>query len=151
MRSRLPSLVPLSPSPYLTRSSHTALPLNTWEPLHTMFGCGCGDDLLVQPIYCPADWYWLYSTDQSSFRPQRRQIYLETTMSHHTRVSQILEMYLQGLIAGPFQGCQADSHYQARAGFSRIKKIPYQAPLTQLGPQKCTFWKNAFLGPKYQC
>ena len=25
------------------------------------------------------------------------------------------------------------------AGFSRIKKIPYQAPPTQLGPQKCTF------------
>ena len=38
-----------------------------------------------------------------------------------------------------------------RAGFSRIKKIPYQAPPTQLGPQKCAFWKNAFLGPKYQC
>ena len=37
------------------------------------------------------------------------------------------------------------------AGFSRIKKIPYQAPLTQLGPRKCTFWKKAFLGPKYQC
>ena len=37
------------------------------------------------------------------------------------------------------------------AGFSQIKKIPYQAPLTQLGPQKCTFWKNAFLGPKYKC
>ena len=37
------------------------------------------------------------------------------------------------------------------AGFSRIKKIPYQAPPTQLGPQKCTFWKIAFLGPKYQC
>ena len=37
------------------------------------------------------------------------------------------------------------------AGFSRIKKIPYQAPPTQLGPQKCTFWKHAFLGPKYQC
>ena len=31
------------------------------------------------------------------------------------------------------------------------KKIPYQAPLTQLGPRKCTFWKNAFLGPKYEC
>ena len=36
-------------------------------------------------------------------------------------------------------------HYQVRgaaarsAGFSRIKKIPYQAPPTQLGPQKCTF------------
>ena len=43
--------------------------------------------------------------------------------------------------------------YQARAkqGFSRIKKIPYQAPPTQLGPRKCTFWKKAFLGPKYQC
>ena len=41
--------------------------------------------------------------------------------------------------------------YQARTRFSQIKKIPYQAPLTQLGPQKCTFWKNAFLGPKYQC
>ena len=27
---------------------------------------------------------------------------------------------------------------------SRIKKIPYQAPPTQLGPQKCAFWKNAF-------
>ena len=25
------------------------------------------------------------------------------------------------------------------AGFSRIKKIPYQAPPTQLGPRKCTF------------
>ena len=37
------------------------------------------------------------------------------------------------------------------AGFSRIQKIPYQAPPTQLGPQKCTFWKNAFLGPKNQC
>ena len=34
---------------------------------------------------------------------------------------------------------------------SRIKKIPYQAPPTQLGPQKSTFWKRAFLGPKYQC
>ena len=35
--------------------------------------------------------------------------------------------------------------YQARAkrgrpqGFSRIKKIPYQAPPTQLGLRKCTF------------
>ena len=29
-------------------------------------------------------------------------------------------------------------------GFSRIKKIPYQNPPTQLGPQKCTFWKKAF-------
>ena len=35
--------------------------------------------------------------------------------------------------------------YQARraaarsAAFSRIKKIPYQAPPTQLGPRKCTF------------
>ena len=37
------------------------------------------------------------------------------------------------------------------AGFSRIKKIPYQAPPTQLGPRKCTFQKNAILGPKYQC
>ena len=37
------------------------------------------------------------------------------------------------------------------AGFSRIKKIPYQAPPTQFGSQKCTFSKNAFLGPKYQC
>ena len=36
-------------------------------------------------------------------------------------------------------------------GFSQIKKIPYQAPPTQLGPRKCTFWKNAFLRPKYQC
>ena len=36
------------------------------------------------------------------------------------------------------------------AGFSRIKKIPYQAPPTQLGPRKCTLWQNAFLGPKYQ-
>ena len=36
-------------------------------------------------------------------------------------------------------------------GFWRIKKKPYQAPPTQLGPQKCTFRKNAFLGPKYQC
>ena len=35
----------------------------------------------------------------------------------------------------------------AGAGFSRIKKIPYQAPLTQLRPQKCTFWKNAFWDP----
>ena len=35
--------------------------------------------------------------------------------------------------------------------FSRIEKIPYQAPPNQLGPRKCTFWKNAFLGPKYQC
>ena len=35
------------------------------------------------------------------------------------------------------------------AGFSPIKKIPYQAPPTQLGPRKCTFWKNALLGPKY--
>ena len=26
--------------------------------------------------------------------------------------------------------------------FSRIKKIPYQAPPTQLGPQNCKFWKN---------
>ena len=25
------------------------------------------------------------------------------------------------------------------AGFSRIEKIPYQAPPTQLGPRKCTF------------
>ena len=25
------------------------------------------------------------------------------------------------------------------AGFSRIKKIRYQAPPTQLGPRKCTF------------
>ena len=25
------------------------------------------------------------------------------------------------------------------AGFSQIKKIPYQAPPTQLGPRKCTF------------
>ena len=33
--------------------------------------------------------------------------------------------------------------------FSRIKKIPYQAPPTQLGPQKFTLWKNAFQGPKY--
>ena len=44
--------------------------------------------------------------------------------------------------------------YQARAervGFSRIKKIPYQAPPTQLGPRKCTIWKNAFQGPKYLC
>ena len=32
-------------------------------------------------------------------------------------------------------------------GTTRIKKIPYQAPPTQLGPRKCTFWKNAFLGP----
>ena len=40
---------------------------------------------------------------------------------------------------------------RAPAGFSRIKKIPYQAPPTQLGPQKCTFCKDAFLGPKYQC
>ena len=50
----------------------------------------------------------------------------------------------------------ADAHFlfikPARsAGFSRIKKIPYQAPPTQLGPRKCTFWKKAFLGPKYQC
>ena len=30
------------------------------------------------------------------------------------------------------------------AGFSRIKKIPYQAPPTH-------FWKKAFLRPKYQC
>ena len=37
------------------------------------------------------------------------------------------------------------------AGFSRIKKIPYQAPPTQLGPRKCTFWKNAFWEPQYQC
>ena len=43
--------------------------------------------------------------------------------------------------------------YQARVkhgrpkGFSRKKKIPYQAPLTQLGPQKCTFWKNANISP----
>ena len=37
------------------------------------------------------------------------------------------------------------------AGFSQIKKIPSQAPPTQLGPQKCKFCKNAFLGPKYQC
>ena len=29
-------------------------------------------------------------------------------------------------------------------GFGRIKKIPYQAPPTQLGPQECTLWKNAF-------
>ena len=36
-------------------------------------------------------------------------------------------------------------------GFSPTKKIPYQAPPTQLGPQKCTFCKNAFLGPQYQC
>ena len=43
--------------------------------------------------------------------------------------------------------------YQARvsAGLSQIKKIPYQAPPSQLGARKCTFWKNAFLGPKYQC
>merc|ERR1712127_575336 len=37
------------------------------------------------------------------------------------------------------------------AGFSLIKKIPYQALPTQLGPRKCTFSKKAFLGPKYQC
>ena len=30
------------------------------------------------------------------------------------------------------------------AGFSRIKKIPYQAPPTQLGPRKCTFWRKKF-------
>ena len=36
-------------------------------------------------------------------------------------------------------------------GFWRIKKIPYQATPTQLGPQKCKFWKNAFLGPNYWC
>ena len=30
--------------------------------------------------------------------------------------------------------------------FSRIKKIPYQAPPTQLGPRKCTFWENRFFG-----
>ena len=46
--------------------------------------------------------------------------------------------------------CTAHKNYQARAtarsaGFSRIKKIPYQAPPTQLGP------RNAILGPKYQC
>ena len=35
------------------------------------------------------------------------------------------------------------------AGFSRIKKIPYQAPPIQLGPRKCTFWKKAFLGLEY--
>ena len=29
-------------------------------------------------------------------------------------------------------------------GFWQIKKIPYQAPRIQLGPQKCTFLKNAF-------
>ena len=45
--------------------------------------------------------------------------------------------------------------YQSRrapersSGFSRIKKIPYQAQSTQLGPQKCTIWENAFKGPKY--
>ena len=32
------------------------------------------------------------------------------------------------------------------AGFSRIRKMPYQAPPTQLGPRKCTFWKNAYQG-----
>ena len=72
------------------------------------------------------------------------------------------------LIRSPGISCSCDSFYPistgwkhivhciyvmkpARsAGFSRIKKIPYQAPPTQLGPQKCTFGKNAFLGPKYQ-
>ena len=36
-------------------------------------------------------------------------------------------------------------------GFSRIKKIPYQAPPTQLGRRKCTFSKKAVLRPNYQC
>ena len=31
-----------------------------------------------------------------------------------------------------------------KAGFSQIKKIPYQVPPTQLGPRKCIFWKNTF-------
>ena len=41
-------------------------------------------------------------------------------------------------------------NYIIKAGFSRIKKIPYQAPPTHLGPQKCTLKKNAILGHKYQ-
>ena len=32
------------------------------------------------------------------------------------------------------------------AGFSRIKKIPYQAPPTQLRPRKCTFKKKRNFG-----
>ena len=43
----------------------------------------------------------------------------------------------------PYQACE-------ERGFSQIKKIPYQAPPTQFGPRKCTFWKNIFFGPKYQ-
>ena len=33
------------------------------------------------------------------------------------------------------------------AGFSRSKKIPYQAPLTQLGPKNVYFGKSHFWDP----
>ena len=42
--------------------------------------------------------------------------------------------------------CNIHYHFTNRLSSPRgaqTKKIPYQAPPTQLGPQKCTFWKNA--------
>ena len=62
---------------------------------------------------------------------------------HHTqnKFCKIFKLLYSHLIIKPLRS----------AGFSQIKKIPYQAPPTQLEPQKCTFWKKAFLGTKYQC
>ena len=61
---------------------------------------------------------------------------------------QMSDAYIDEVIArwGRLKSSLAWGFYQVR-----IKKIPYEAPQTQLGPRKCTFWINAFLGPKYWC
>ena len=83
-------------------------------------------------VYC---WYWTqFSLFLSTFWDF---LFLELFWTS-LRITNILPM--QSQVIKPARS----------AGFSRIKKIPYKAPPTQLGPRKCTFWKNAFLGPKYQ-
>ena len=64
--------------------------------------------------------------------------------------SWVIRIYIYDEVEGDVN-YNVDDDYQARAkrgrpkvaaqsaGFSQIKKIPYQAPPTQLGPRKCTF------------
>ena len=51
-------------------------------------------------------------------------------------------VHLRDFTVSPISTACSDGARRAAArsaGFSRIKKIPYQAPPTQLGPRKCTF------------
>ena len=51
---------------------------------------------------------------------------------------------LEYFIIKPAQSTRTWRAPARSVGFWRIKKIPYQAQSIQLGPRKCTFWKNAF-------